>query len=433
MSLLAVAGTMAQAQTVNPATKAAYDAAFQETLRKPADPPTLIRFAELAIEMGDLEGAISALERLLLQNPDQPRVKLELAALYNRLGSREAARPYAEAVVAAGNATPENKEQARALLAEIDASQTRSVFSGDLFVGLQFSSNANSGPSGLIKSAGASTVPTPGVSGTADWAAVAGGTLQHRYDLNDRNDDVFETTLAAYATRQFAVSAANVLLIDLNTGPRFGILEGTVDGLTARPFFTGRYLAVHDLPTYWSYGTGFEVAKAVTPDTRAALTIQGRRRDFVNNVDAPTNTNSSGNQVDAGFELRSDVTSWLTLTAAASSARYVATVASESYWEQGGGISAAFRFTDPLGINGREWRVSLGGTITFGNYDAPDANVDPNVTRTQRDLAANLIAAVPLDDQVSLVGQVTYTDRSASISNYAYNAVTALMGLGLRF
>lgn len=74
--------------------RAAYNAAFQETLRKPSDPATLIAFAEIAINMGDLEGAISALDRLLLIDGDQPEIKLELGVLYFRLGSFEAARTY---------------------------------------------------------------------------------------------------------------------------------------------------------------------------------------------------------------------------------------------------------------------------------------------------------------------------------------------------
>src|SRR6188768_3535221 len=62
-----------------------YDEAFQETLRKPADLDVLFKFASLASQTGDLEGAISTLERMLLINPDLPRVRLELGVLYYRL------------------------------------------------------------------------------------------------------------------------------------------------------------------------------------------------------------------------------------------------------------------------------------------------------------------------------------------------------------
>ena len=74
-----------------------YDAAFQEMLRRPADLDVLFKFATLASQTGDLEGAISALERMLLINGNLPRVRLELGALYYRLKSYEVARTYIEA------------------------------------------------------------------------------------------------------------------------------------------------------------------------------------------------------------------------------------------------------------------------------------------------------------------------------------------------
>lgn len=78
--------------------RAAYDAASQESLGKPADPVALVNFAAAAVKVGDLEGAISALECLLLIDSDDPDVQLKLGVLYFRLGSLEAARSYLEAV-----------------------------------------------------------------------------------------------------------------------------------------------------------------------------------------------------------------------------------------------------------------------------------------------------------------------------------------------
>ena len=50
-----------------------------------ADPGNLDKtfaFAGLAVDVGDIDGAISALERMLLIDPNLPRVKLELGVLY---------------------------------------------------------------------------------------------------------------------------------------------------------------------------------------------------------------------------------------------------------------------------------------------------------------------------------------------------------------
>ena len=108
----------AAAPAVSEADRAAYDAAFQETLRKPADPPTLLRYAEAAVKIGDLEGAISALDRLLLIDGDNPDVQLELGVLYFRLGSMEAARSYLQAVAGSRRASAEQKAKANSFIKE---------------------------------------------------------------------------------------------------------------------------------------------------------------------------------------------------------------------------------------------------------------------------------------------------------------------------
>ena len=101
------------------AVRAAYDQAFAQSLEKPSDPQTLVHFAEVAVEFGDIEGAISALERLLLIDGDEPDVKLELGVLYYRLGSTEAARTYLEDVSASKEASNEAKERANTFLKEL--------------------------------------------------------------------------------------------------------------------------------------------------------------------------------------------------------------------------------------------------------------------------------------------------------------------------
>ena len=113
------AAAPAAAPAVSEADRAAYDKAFQETLRKPADPPTLLRYAEAAIKIGDLEGAISALDRLLLIDGDNPDVQLELGVLYFRLGSMEAARSYLQAVSGSRRANADQKAKANSFIKEM--------------------------------------------------------------------------------------------------------------------------------------------------------------------------------------------------------------------------------------------------------------------------------------------------------------------------
>ena len=101
------------------AVRAKYEAAFNESLEKPADPDVLVNFAQAAVEFGDIEGAISALERLLLIDGAQMEVKLELGVLYYRRGSTEGARAYLQDVSSSKDASDETKERANTFLKEM--------------------------------------------------------------------------------------------------------------------------------------------------------------------------------------------------------------------------------------------------------------------------------------------------------------------------
>lgn len=91
---------------------AEYDVAFREMMSKPGDPQSVVKYAQLAVEVGDMEGAVSALEGLLMMDADQPEVELELGVLYYRLGSAEAARAHLESVGKSHQASAAVKKRA---------------------------------------------------------------------------------------------------------------------------------------------------------------------------------------------------------------------------------------------------------------------------------------------------------------------------------
>lgn len=431
-----IAALPAAAQQATPSTRirAAYDAAFQDTLRNPTDPPTLVRYADLAVQVGDIEGAISALERLLLIDGDQPRVKLELGVLYYRLGSYETARTYLESARGSGLASPEVKDRASQYLKEVDSKVSKSQFSGDVLVGLGYSSNANSGAGGANQTFGATAVTTPNVSQRPDFNVIGAATIRHRYDLDRQDNGALESELSFYTARQFQVSEANVTLVEFTTGPRSSPFEsGMLDDLTVRPMLTGRYVAVQDQVSYWAWGAGMETTTPLGPQINGILSVFGRRREFLNNPNAPTNNQNSGNEGVAVLDLRAELTSYMTMSFGANFTKFVAQSFPQSYTEFGFGTSLEVRFADPLGINGRNWSATASLSMAQAAYAAPDQTVNSLVARNQNDVNLGLILTIPLDDSLALIGQANYTQRTASLSTYAYEAFTTLVGIGWRF
>lgn len=433
-SLVATAPAGAQQSPPSAETRAAYDAAFQETLRKPGDPGVLLRYADLAVQVGDLEAAISALERLLLIDGDQPKVKLELGVLYFRLGSYEAARTYLESARQSARATAETRERADDYLREVDSKVSRSQFSGDVMVGLGYSTNANSGPGAAAGAFGATAVTNPNISQRPDFNVIGAATLRHRYDLNRQDNGALESELQFYASRQFQVAEANVIYLDFTTGPRTSPFEtGFFDELTWRPFLTGRYVNVQDATSYWAWGGGLEFGAPLGPQIASTLSVFGRRREFVNTVNAPTNNQSSGDEGVVSLEFRVELTSSMTMTLNGAFTRFLAMTPGQSYGEVVLGGAMEVRFADPLSINGRNWSVTASLGTAAAVYDQPDPLVSSTTARSQNDVNLGLILAIPLDDRISLIGQANYFQRSASLSTYAYDAFSTMMGIGWRF
>jgi tetratricopeptide (TPR) repeat protein len=411
----------------------AFKQAFQETLQKPTDAPTLLKYARLAVQVGDLEAAVSAYERFLMIDADQPRVRYELGVLYYRLRSWEAARAYFETARASPRAGADVKSGAGEYIAEIEKRTGTSRFSGDVLVGLRFSDNANNANSGALKFFGNTVVPNPAFSQRGDVAAIGAAQLRHRYDFGRQDNGTLETDLATYVSRQFQVSEANTLLFDLTTGPRSQPFEGAFRDVTLKPFVTGRYVSVHDQPTYWSWGAGGEATALLRDWLKLSTVVLGRRREFINNADAPTNSRSSGNDAAIAMQLQAEVARDVLVVLGINATRYIASVASESYRELGFGGSLTVRFTDPVGLNGRKWYLTASAGGAFAGYDAADPTIDPAVTRSQADLNLGLLLSVPIDDRFSVVGQTTYFQRTAPIGNYAFQAFNGLVGVSWRF
>ena len=177
------------------ALKQEYDEAFQETMRKPADLDVLFRFASLATQIGDLEGAISALERMLLINQNLPRVRLELGVLYYRLGfirgrAHLSRRRAAIAERARGRAAPGRGISRRG------RQQAQPLQPGRrCLLRLALPVQRQSRPCGLACAAvrpDRRTSTSSGL-GAADWGVVSSLQVRHRYDFGHQDKAALET------------------------------------------------------------------------------------------------------------------------------------------------------------------------------------------------------------------------------------------------
>ena len=412
-----------------------YDAAFQQMMRQPDNLEVLFRFATLAGQRGDLEGAISALERMLLINPNLPRVRLELGVLYFRLGSYEVARTYLSTALASPDLPPDVRSRAQEFLAETEKRQSSSRFAGEVFAGTRYQSNANLGPAGsTVRLFGQSANLNQSGLGRADWGVVGSAQLRHLYDLGTQDRAAVETQFTAYANRQFQLSAANVSLLDLTTGPRFQILQGSFEDVVLRPFLTGGYVWVNDRPYYGAYGSGLEAAVLLTDRLRNISTVVWRQQNYINSSYLPTNSQFTGVQFSANTTFEYKVNDQVSLLAIGNAQRFQArNTSAQSYMLLGAGGALIFSFEDPLFNSGLSWTINLSATEQWWQYDAPDSTVDPTITRVQSDTILSLVLAVPFDERTTFTVSGGRFNRAANLVNYQFINNSVMFGVSWRF
>jgi len=412
-----------------------YDAAFQETLNKPADLDVLFKFATVASKIGDLEGAISALERMLLIDGNLPRVRLELGVLYYRLGSYEVARTYLESALQSPNLPSDVRSRAEQFMAQVVAQQKTSQFSGEAFMGWRYQSNANLGPaSSNVRLFGQVANLNQSSLGSPDWGTVTSLQVRHRYDLSTQDKAAIETLFTGYANRQFQVSAANVSLLDLTSGPRFQVFSGIFEDMTLKPFGALGYIWVNDTPYYGSYGAGLEGSILLSDRLRNVSTFVFRKHDAQNTWYLPTNSQFRGMEYSATSTFQFQLSPIVQLFGILSAQRFQAEeVLWQSYQLAGIGGGFAFKFLDPVLNTGLPWTVSLSVTEQWWAYDAPDPTVDPTSYRYQADTIANVVLAIPFDGRTTFSLTGGRFVRNATISNYEFINNNFMFGVSWRF
>ncbi len=225
----------ALAQNVPEAQRQALEAAFQELIQDPTNLDKTYAYAKQATAAGDYEAAITSYERLLLFNPDLPRVRAELGVLYFRLGSFDAARSYFDAVLEDEETPAAVKTRVQGFVGKIDETANPHRFGGSFTLAGRFQTNANYGPDGDVL---VNNVPaTPGEETAEDDDFNIFGVLSGRYAYDMGNDagDFFAVEGTLYGSRQFKFSNLDIENVRLTAGPGFNIFPKDSGAVLIRP------------------------------------------------------------------------------------------------------------------------------------------------------------------------------------------------------
>jgi hypothetical protein len=265
------------------------NALFKELLKDPTNVEVNFRYAEAAVKLGNYEGAISALERLLLYNPNFPGAKLQLAELYAKLGSYTAAQAYLAQVESAPDVTAETRARVEALRSQMARVSSPSQFAVNLVSGIRHQNNVSAAPAGAeIVAGGIPLTLSSVILHQPGWDGFLGGNLAHSYDLGGAT---LQSNALVYYSKQFHFASIDSAAVEINSGPRFDIGGSGADKIISlRPYALAGEVLLGNAQFLSSVGAGLSADRAITARIGAAGFYEFRSERFADTPAVPTAT-----------------------------------------------------------------------------------------------------------------------------------------------
>ena len=280
-----------------------YNKAFSEMYEDPTDLSRTFAFAEQALIAGDFEGAVSALERMLLVDPKLPKIRLELGKLYIRLGSYAIARIFLEEVIMSGEASNNDQEEAKSLLDETKNAQNIIQFNNSFVWGLRVQSNANSAPKD-------SRIIIFGIPATLDDEFTSRGDYDAYFTMVSNvniEDAVWENvnytgSLILYGNEHLDQTSLNAKLGSANIG--FNIEDNIFSiPFTFSPYIDATYLRLSDDELLYNYGGGAKLQININKSISVLGKLDRKLIRFNDLSRTGSETALNGDAVQSGFDI----------------------------------------------------------------------------------------------------------------------------------
>jgi len=442
------AGPTAWADTLTAAARAKLEAQkealFQRMLREPANLDITFAYADLSARLGNDEAAVAALERMLLFNPNLPRVDLELGALYFRMGSFETSRSYFDKALAA-NPPPEVRQHIKEYLAQINEHESPQQFVGYAFVGAQYQSDANVAPSSpLIHSPIGDVLLSSQFIKHHDFDLFGTAVARYSYDLQTQDRDTLEVDSTIYANHYMQFSRLDLDFAEVSFGPRLRFPHPGLPGVqsaTLRPYVIANEVGLGENQYFWTYGSGLELTAKMAHDIDFKGSVEIRRKKFTNAPDRPLSSGLNGTDKLVTLALTKMVTP---MSQVGLEAEFLDQVtALRFYSNRTYSLSASYRirYADPTHTLRLPWESALFAGRSWGYYAAPDPccstsglPFSPSFSnRFDRRWRIGLSQTFMVRDNVGIVVQLQRDVVSSDLPLYAYTSNSALVGARISF
>lgn len=444
---LVASAQIASAQTVpeaeRPQLAAQKEALFQQMLANPSNLDVSFAYADVSARLGDNEAAVSTLERMLLFNPNLPRVDLELGTLYFRMGSYEVARRYFDKALAA-NPPAEVRSRVEQYLSEIALQTTPQQLHGYAMVGFQYQSDANVAPgSPLIHSPIGDVLLSSQFVKKPDVNIFASAAALYTYDLGTQNRDQVEISGVGFVNHYFRVSRLDLDLGEVTGGIRFNFPDPIPGVRTSsiKPYAILNDVGLGENQYFYTYGAGIEKTAVLSNGLALRGTFEFRQKNFSNAPDRPISRGLTGNDKYVSLLATQPITPNSDLRLGFDFLAQDTRLAYYTNKAYAGSVGYHVRYDDPTGYVNLPWDTTFFVSRTWDNYEAPDPCCNTNNTpgmfstsaRHDRRWRFGLTQVFQLADNLGLVVQLQRDIVSSNLQLYGYTSNSVLVGPQIRF
>jgi hypothetical protein len=440
--LLLCAGQFSLAKGARPLVKRTpeYNALFQRMYDNPTDVELAFKFAALATKLGDYEGAIGALERILAFNPHLPRVRLQLGQLYFKLGAYKIAQAYFQEA-RAGGATADIAAQTERFVAEIERREAPKVATAkpappppsewSLFAqsGIRYQSNATQGPSGVVQSLGLTVPVATTAAKQPDFNMFGLFGVNYVHNLQHGNEDAFEAAAAGYYAKQFRLNAYDFGLFEVQSGPRFSL---PATGLSAKPYAIGTVSSLGDAFYFEGAGPGFSV-RYLGP-SKALAWIEGlveyRYRTFFDSQNFPTASQQTGGLLSTAVRAAGTIVDHVDWFARVGfdRANTVGNYDFNDFHHVAIDVGFPIGFEVPMWDSKRIWVVTPTFGMGYYNYFQANPTIDPIIVRKDHDWHGGAMVDAQISGRYGLRVQFLYQETRSTLLNFTTNNYSVIVG-----
>ena len=426
------------------ALEAQKDQLFQQMLANPANLDVVFAYANVSAQLGDNEAAVSALEQMLLFNPNLPRVDLELGALYFRMGSFDVARSYFDKAAAA-SPPPDVQQRIDQYLALIAKQVSPSRLSGTVFFGAQYQSDANVAPANsMISSPIGPVLLSNQFVKTSDVDLFLSGSLLYSYDLGNQDHDTIEVTGNGLVNHYMQVGRLDLDFGEVTAGPRFRFpqLPDTVaEAVTVKPYAILNEVGLGENQYFYTYGAGLEGTGIVWNDIAVKGVFEFRQKTFTNAPDRPVSTGLTGNDKLVSLSLTKPITPNSALSLEFDYVDQQTRLDFYSNESYAGAAAYHVHYDGPDGLFRFPMETTFYVSRLFSLYDAPDpcCNTSGSSTsfsassRDDRHWRFGITQGVQVADNIELIVQAQRDIVSSNLPLYGYTSNTVVVGPQIRF